>query len=340
MRRPKDRLNARPLIALALAAAAVSGRSNAQSAVALEEPAHVAGHVEEAALNTIALTPAAEQRLGIEVAPVERRTVAQARTLGGEVIAPAAAASGLARFDASAGMGAAELAAAQIAADGAVERARVAVDVARMRYERVSGLVEARAESARALEDAHAELATAEADLRAAESQRALLGQSVSATESLPQVWVRAAVYVGDLSRLDLDADARVSSLGEASVVREGRPIAAPVTANAASGAAFVFYEVDNADGAFRMGERVDVAIPTTLETDALVVPWSAVLYDINGGEWVYERLGERTYARRRVEVAAVVNDIAVLARGPSEGADIVTIGGPELFGTEFGVDH
>jgi hypothetical protein len=31
---------------------------------------------------------------------------------------------------------------------------------------------------------------------------------------------------------------------------------------------------------------------------------------------------------------------MAVLARGPAEGAEIVTIGGPELFGTEFGVGH
>ncbi len=32
-------------------------------------------------------------------------------------------------------------------------------------------------------------------------------------------------------------------------------------------------------------------------------VPWSAVFHDIYGGQWVYEQVADRTYARRRVEV-------------------------------------
>jgi hypothetical protein len=88
------------------------------------------------------------------------------------------------------------------------------------------------------------------------------------------------------------------------------------------------------------MGERVEIAVPTIAQEEALTVPYSAILYDINGGEWVYVRTGDQTYARRRVEVRAIVGDMAVLARGPAEGAEIVTIGGPELFGTEFGVGH
>ncbi len=331
------------LYVAATLAALIASKDGAEAqtqAAALEAPAHVSGHVVESDLNTITLTPAAEQRLGIETATVERRAVAQTRTLGGEVISPAVGDSEMARYDATANMGAAELAAAQIDADGAMERARVAVDLARTRFDRVSALVAAQAESARALEDAEAELGVAEANLRAAESQRALLGQSVSSAPDSPLVWVRAAVYSGDLPRLDQQADARVSGLGAGASAREARPVASPVTANAASGTAFVFYEIDNSDGALRMGERVTVAVPTTNQAEALVVPWSAILYDIDGGAWVYERLSDQAYARQRVEVQAVVEGVAVLARGPAEGAEVVTIGGPELFGTEFGVDH
>jgi multidrug efflux pump subunit AcrA (membrane-fusion protein) len=294
----------------------------------------------EADLNTITLAPEAEQRLGIETAIVERRAVAQTRMLGGEVISPPTGASELARYDASSNLSAADLAKAQIDANGAVERAQVAVELARTRFERVSSLVAAQVESTRALEDAQAELGVAEANLRAAESQRALLGQSVSSAESTPQVWVRAAVYSGDLPRLDQAAMARVSGLGAGALSRDGRPVAPPVTASAASGTAFMFYEVDNSDGALRMGERVSVDVPTTNDVDALVIPWSAVLFDINGGAWVYERLSDQTYARRRVEVSAVVDEVAVLARGPDEGVEVVSVGGPELFGTEFGVSH
>jgi hypothetical protein len=68
-----------------------------------------------------------------------------------------------------------------------------------------------------------------------------------------------------------------------------------------------------------------------------LVVPWSAVTHDINGGAWVYENVAPQQYARRRVEVRRVVGPLAVLARGPAVGAKVVTAGVAELFGTEFG---
>jgi hypothetical protein len=66
-------------------------------------------------------------------------------------------------------------------------------------------------------------------------------------------------------------------------------------------------------------------------------VPWSAVVYDINGGAWVYEALGGDAFARRRVEVADVVGDEAILGRGIAEGTEIVTVGVAELYSTEFG---
>ena len=88
------------------------------------------------------------------------------------------------------------------------------------------------------------------------------------------------------------------------------------------------------------MGERVTLAAPRKGSRKALTAPWSAILYDVNGGEWVYERIATRVYARRRVEVTAVVNGLAVLARGPREGTPVVAIGAPELFGTEFGAGH
>ena len=89
-----------------------------------------------------------------------------------------------------------------------------------------------------------------------------------------------------------------------------------------------------------RPGERVLVELPLKSNTRGLVVPEAAVLYDIHGATWVYEDLGSNAYARRRIEVARHAGDRAVMSRGISEGAKVVTAGAPELFGTEFGAGH
>ena len=68
------------------------------------------------------------------------------------------------------------------------------------------------------------------------------------------------------------------------------------------------------------------------------VVPFSAIVYDANGGAWLYENTEQHVFVRRRVEVREVVEHFAVLARGPDVGVEIVTTGAAELFGTEFGV--
>ena len=54
----------------------------------------------------------------------------------------------------------------------------------------------------------------------------------------------------------------------------------------------------------------------------------------------MYERTGDRAYARRRVVVRYVVGDdpaarTAVLESGPPAGTTVVTAGAAELFGTD-----
>ena len=72
-------------------------------------------------------------------------------------------------------------------------------------------------------------------------------------------------------------------------------------------------------------------------EEESLVVPWAAILHDIQGNTWVYESIAPQTFARRRVQVVRIVGGDAVLASGPKPGTKVVTDGAAELFGTEFG---
>lgn len=66
------------------------------------------------------------------------------------------------------------------------------------------------------------------------------------------------------------------------------------------------------------------------------VVPYSAVLYDLHGETWVYTSPSPLTYVRASIAVDSIDGDLAVLSEGPPSGTAVVTVGTPELYGTEF----
>ena len=152
-------------------------------------------------------------------------------------------------------------------------------------------------------------------------------------------VWVKVPIYVGNCVKsppISRPCSA-VSKTGWGRRPSSARPVSAPPTALALSSSADMYYEIENRDGYFRPGQKVNANLALRDERESLVVPWSAVVTDINGGTWVYENVGEHKFARRRVQVKYVVDSLAVLAaNGPPVGAKIVTEGVAELFGTEF----
>jgi len=68
------------------------------------------------------------------------------------------------------------------------------------------------------------------------------------------------------------------------------------------------------------------------------VVPYAAVFYDLNGKTWVYTNPEPLTFVRANISVDYIEGDLAVLSEGPPSGTKAVTVGSPELYGTEFGV--
>jgi membrane fusion protein, heavy metal efflux system len=79
------------------------------------------------------------------------------------------------------------------------------------------------------------------------------------------------------------------------------------------------------------------VSLPLADPAEGTTVPWSAVVFDIHGGTWVYERTAAHKYARRRVVVSHTAGADAVLAAGPPAGAVVVTAGVQQLFAAETG---
>jgi RND family efflux transporter MFP subunit len=173
----------------------------------------------------------------------------------------------------------------------------------------------------------------------------ALPGQTVPSGAALFEVidistvWIRVPLPVGDVDAIDRTRAAQVGKLSAAPGARQSaaKPVAAPPSANPLAATVDVFYELPNLDGNLIPGQRLGVSVPLNDASESLTVPWSAVVYDIHGGTWVYEQVGPHRYTRRRVVVSYTSGADAVLASGPSAGAKVVTAGVQELFGAETG---
>lgn len=68
------------------------------------------------------------------------------------------------------------------------------------------------------------------------------------------------------------------------------------------------------------------------------VIPYSAVIYDNDGSTWSYVNTAPRTFTRERITVLVIRGNVAILGRGPAAGSPVVTVGAPELLGTEYNI--
>lgn len=259
-----------------------------------------------------------------------------------------------------------------IEVERAAAEAQAREQEARQRLDRLQQLLKDGAASQRSVEEARAGHAVAAAALEAARGRLAVAarnsvgaqgeisivapldgvlqtvtaaqGQTVAASAPLFQVaqvdtlWVRVPVYSGDISAIDAAQPVVVSSLRTSGPARRARRVTAPPSADPAAASVDFFFELSPDGMPFRPGERVVVQLPLVGAADGLVVPDSALVYDIHGQQWVYEDRGENRYARRRVEVARHAGDRAIVSRGLTPGTRVVTVAAAELFGVEFGV--
>jgi len=297
-------------------------------------PAKVEAIGHETELMRLALTPEAVQRLGLATEAVgPSRASVLSRTVPGEIVA----APGAGGLPVAVGTDLATLAGLQARADADVARSTADLKLAEANLKRASSLVAAEAGSIRARDEATQQVAAANAALAAASGQRRALGAAVAGLAGAGAIWVRAQVPAADLARIDRTAAAAVRPVGSRASVA-AQPVQGPATATPGAASVDLYYS-PAARGSLRLGERVlvDLAELGTAGAAALDVPASAILTDINGGEWVYVETAAGTYERRRVEVARITGGRAVLARGLEPGARVVTAGAAELFGTEFG---
>jgi RND family efflux transporter MFP subunit len=271
----------------------------------------------------------------------------------------------------------ASLTSLQMTADGDVQQFTEQVTAAKIALARAEQLQRDRVGSERAVDDGKALLALAEAGVKVARERKAVLdrlsseidkvsvtpivfdspingivrsfpvtlGQTVAAGNTLFEVvnldviWIRVPVYVGLVNELKPDEPVSVEFFGDSGKQSKytANPVNAPPAADPLSSTADLYYSIHNENGRFRPGERVAVTLPMKSESEALVIPAKSILYDIHGGTWVYEKIGDRHFRRSRVLVQRTTEEFAVIRSGLSDGTEVVVDGAAELFGTEFG---
>jgi hypothetical protein len=78
--------------------------------------------------------------------------------------------------------------------------------------------------------------------------------------------------------------------------------------------------------------------VPVEAAPGGTVIPAKAVIYSPDGAAWTYVAVGPRSYLRHAIVIDRISGTEAFLSSGPAPGTPVVTIGAPELLGTEYGV--
>ena len=266
---------------------------------------------------------------------------------------------------------------AVVESQGQIDQAETLLAQAKQQYERAERLLRGNVGGQGAVADASAQVEIANAALTAARKrhdaiEKALLGLSGGTLKAMPieaeadgilknlhaspgqkvapgallfeiistdPMNIRVPVYVADLARIDETRPVDIVGISDqpGAPSKTAKPIPAPPSADPLGSTVDLFYSVSNADGSLRPGQRVGVTMKLRDTSSGLTAPKSSILRDYNGGAWVYTVAGPHKFARKRVGVASVVGDDALLTFGPAAGTSIVTTGAAELFGIEFG---
>lgn len=260
-------------------------------------------------------------------------------------------------------------------AEGEAKAAEVELEASRIRQKRAEVLRQNNASAQKTLDDATAELQKAEAratstklivervkaslggfesgpfpgismmspikglvaELYVSDCQMVTAGTPLLRITNCEQLWVRVSVPAWELASIDEKAAASIGDLGSKDVAKQitAERIFGPSTTHTASGAVHLYFEFTNKRG-FRPGQRLSASLQTNQQSQGVIIPSSCIVTDMHGGDWVYLRIAEQTYARRRVEVVNHLES-SVLVSNLATDSPLVVTGAAELFGIEFG---
>jgi hypothetical protein len=171
---------------------------------------------------------------------------------------------------------------------------------------------------------------TARVSVQHVEESLRVIGTVAQSSAGSGSVFVRVSLSASERARVDVAQPARVTVAGDELVAAVAGDPAADGT---------LTYALQGAGQAVRPGQRLRVELQFTGAGQRLTIPYSAVIYGIEGGVWTYTAAGPLTFVRAPITVASVQGDTAVLSKGPAPGTEVVTVGAEELLGTEFAIE-
>ena len=173
-------------------------------------------------------------------------------------------------------------------------------------------------------------LETAQVATQSVEEALPVTGRVAPNPAGSGSVLVRVSLPASERAKVDLSQPAQVTVAGDSLVApMAGEPPASGPLA----------YELDGAGSVVHAGQRLRVELQLTGGGKRLTIPYSAVIYGVEGGVWTYTTAGPLTFVRAPITVTEVQGDTAVLSKGPPAGTEVVTVGGEELLGTEFAIE-
>jgi len=91
-----------------------------------------------------------------------------------------------------------------------------------------------------------------------------------------------------------------------------------------------------------KAAQRLDIQTAAVREEQVggqrKMIPYSAVIYDLQGKTWAYTSPEPLTFLRQPVTVLDIEGDTAILADGPPAGTQVATVGVAELYGADTGI--
>jgi hypothetical protein len=176
--------------------------------------------------------------------------------------------------------------------------------------------------------------------------KRSVGGEVVPATGAAAgtgKLWIRVPLSEGDLAKVSGSEPAMVLPLVRTADTTgsTAKRVDAPAGAGVDETSPVLHYEVDNGADSLTVGQRVRIELSLgETGVQRKVVPYSSVIYDLNGETWVYTNPEPLAFVRERITVDYIDGDKAFLSEGPAAGTKIASVGVAELYGTEFGVGH
>jgi hypothetical protein len=176
------------------------------------------------------------------------------------------------------------------------------------------------------------------------------LTAAAAAPSGVPAVLVRVPLLPGEMKQVDRSQATQILPFARSSGVSAApgapraddvvtaRALAAPPVPVNPKDAGALYYALDSPPPGYAAGQRVFVDVPLSTSVERKIIPYTAVIYGLQGETWTYTRPEPLVFVRAPIAVDYIDGDLAVLTDGPASGTAVVTVGGSELFGVETGV--